>query len=87
MSVDHTPGGLAEGEGEWEPVFIREGRNIFLRCRGDDGRHLGDLLVAEATMDVHADTLTNAANAGMRFMAAHVVDRAIDRILGEGETT
>lgn len=67
----------------YEAPFHYEGRQIFLRCTGDSGEHLGDLRIATAEMEGHADTLVNAANAGMRFMQSILTDRAITKILDE----
>jgi len=64
-----------------DDTFTCEGNEIFLRCINEDGVHIGDLRVAQTNGPLHADTLVNAANAGMRYMRDQVVDAAITDIL------
>lgn len=70
-----------------DDVFSAEGEEIYLRCVNDDGVHMGDLRIATAEAPLHADTLVNAANAGMRVLRDKMIDRTIGNILGpNGET-
>jgi len=64
-----------------DDTFTCEGNEIFLRCINEDGVHIGDLRVAQTNGPLHADTLVNAANAGMRYMRNQIVDAALTDIL------
>ncbi len=69
-----------------EPVFLHEGREIYLRCVNDDGEHMGDLRIATADVEMHASTLVNAANAGMTYYRNHNVEAGLRRLLGEEQS-
>lgn len=87
--MTRPPGDPAnDGAEDWEPVFAQEGTNVLLRCFDKTGGFNGDLRIARAETEGFAHTLVSAANAGMRYMQTVVIDRAVDKILGEsGEGT
>jgi hypothetical protein len=75
------------GTDEWDPVFIHQDENIYLRCVDENDVHIGDLKIATAEAVIHANTLVNAANAGLRFMQNTMVDRAIEKMRADLPTT
>ncbi len=68
-----------------EPVFLHEGREIYLRCVNEDGDHVGDLRIATADAEMHASTLVNAANAGMTYYRSHNVEAGLRKLLDEAD--
>lgn len=67
-------------------TFVREGKSIFLRCVDDNGEFMGDLRIAEAVLEAHAHTLTQAANAGMKVFREARVDAGLRKLIEQEET-